>query len=225
LSAAGVAVALIDCEHPDLPSVAIDDVAGGRLAAEHLLELGHRRIAFVGDDEDSPWHFVSSTRRRLGAAAVLAEAGAELIVRRGPHGREEARALSARLLAQPEPPTAIFAASDLQALGVLEAAEAAGLAVPGALSVIGFDDIEMARYVGLTTIAQPLERSGEEGARMLLEAMAGAPRRACRLQLHVVRRSTTAPRGRVPGDAGEVNVTPTGSRRLFHSQDGLMDSA
>ena len=59
----GVAVALIDCEHPALPGVSVDDVAGGRLAAEHLLALGHRRVAFVGDDEDSPWHFVSSTRR------------------------------------------------------------------------------------------------------------------------------------------------------------------
>jgi LacI family transcriptional regulator len=225
LRSAGVAVTLIDCEHPELPGVAIDDVAGGRLAAEHLLALGHRRIAFVGDHEDSPWHFVSSTRRRLGAEAVLAESGANLLVRRGPHGRVQARALAARLLASPEPPTAIFAASDLQALGVLEAAEAAGVSVPGALSMIGFDDIELARCFGLTTVSQPLEHSGEEGARLLLEAMAGAPRRASRLQLHVVRRATTAPRGRVPREEGPNRVAPAGRRRMFERQDGLIHSA
>jgi LacI family transcriptional regulator len=222
-AAAGVAVVLIDCEHEGLAGVSIDDVAGGRLAAEHLVELGHRRIAFVGDDEDSPWDFVSSTRRRVGAAAVLEAEGAELLVRRGPYGREQARAVTARLLALQDPPTAIFAASDLQALGVLEAAEAAGLSVPGDLSVVGFDDIEMARYVGLTTVAQPLERSGQEGARLLLEAISGAPPRASRLQLRLIRRSTTAPMGRVPREA--PSVAPTGRRRMFQRQDGAMYSA
>ena len=154
---------------------------------------------------------------------MLADAGAELIVRRGPHGREEARALTARLLAPQEPPTAIFAASDLQALGVLEAAEAAGVPVPAALSVIGFDDIETARYVGLTTVSQPLELSGEEGARRLLEVMGGAPACATRLQLHIVRRGTTAPRGRVAREA--PIVAPAGRRRMFDRQDGLMYSA
>jgi DNA-binding LacI/PurR family transcriptional regulator len=199
LRAAGVSVVLVDGEHPELPTVSIDDVAGGRLAAEHLLQLGHRRIAFVGDDEESPWGFKSSARRRIGAAAVLAEAGGRLIVRRGPHGRDHARALAARLLGLDDPPTAIFAGSDLQALGVLEAAEAAGLAVPEDLSVIGFDDVELARYVGLTTVAQPLESSGAQGAKLLIEAMDGAPRRACHLDVHVVRRATTASRGRSPG--------------------------
>ncbi len=211
LRAAGISVALVDDEHPELPSVAIDDVAGGRLAVEHLLELGHRRIAFVGDDEESPWGFRSSARRRVGAAAALAEAGGRLIVRRGPHGRRHARALAARLLALDDPPTAIFAGSDLQAVGVLEAAEAAGMSVPGDLSVIGFDDVELARYVGLTTVSQPLETSGAQGARLLIEAMGGAPRRSCRLDLHVVRRATTATRGKSPG--ARTQKTPARGRR------------
>jgi DNA-binding LacI/PurR family transcriptional regulator len=198
LRSAGIAVVLVDGEHPELTSVAIDDTIGGRLAVEHLLELGHRRIAFVGDDEASPWGVRSSARRRIGAAAALAEAGGRLMVRRAPHGRGHARQLAARLLALDDPPTAIFAGSDLQAVGVLEAAEAARVDVPGELSVIGFDDVELARYVGLTTVAQPLESSGAHGARLLMEAMHGAPRRTCRLDLRLVRRSTTASRGRSP---------------------------
>lgn len=191
--AAGVPCVLVDCEHPRLSGVSIDDVEGGRLAAEHLLGLGHRRIAFIGDEErTTPFGFTSSARRRIGASARVREAGVELIVRRGPHGRENARALAAELLALPDAPSAIFAASDSQALGVLEAAEAAGVAVPGDLSVVGFDDIEVARYVGLTTVAQPLEESGVRGARLLLRALEGASRRAQRLQLRLVARATTA---------------------------------
>lgn len=211
LRAAGVAVALVDFEHPELPSVAIDDTAGGRLAVEHLLELGHRRIAFVGDDEESPWGYHSSARRRVGAAAAVAEAGGRLIVRRGPHGRAHARSLAARLLALDDPPTAIFAGSDLQAVGVLEAAEAAAVDVPGDLSVIGFDDVELARFVGLTTVAQPLESSGAQGARLLIEAMAGAPRRTSRLELRLVRRATTASRGRSTGTHNQA--APARGRR------------
>jgi DNA-binding LacI/PurR family transcriptional regulator len=201
--AASVPVVLVDCEHPELPGVAIDDVEGGRLAAEHLLALGHRRIAYVGDDEDAPFGFTSSARRRVGAAAACEQAGADLLVRRGPHGRESARALAADLLALPERPTAIFAGSDTQALGVLEAAEAAGLAVPDELSVMGFDDIEVARYVGLTTIAQPLEQSGTSGARLLLDALEGLPSHSERLDLRLVVRATTAP----PPSAGRTEAS------------------
>jgi len=192
-AAAGVPVVLVDAEHPRLSGVSIDDVDGGRIAAEHLLGLGHRRIAYIGDDEQgAPFGFTSSARRRLGAAAALRAAGLELTVRLGPHGREQARSLAAALLASAEAPTAIFAASDSQALGVLEAAETAGVSVPGDLSVIGFDDIEVARYVGLTTVAQPLEESGVRGARLLLGALEGSPLSAQRLKLRLVARATTA---------------------------------
>ena len=71
----------------------------------------------------------------------------------------------------PDRPTAIFAASDTQALGVLEAARASGISVPEQLSVVGFDDIQVAGYVGLTTVRQPLEESGRRGARLLLDAL------------------------------------------------------
>jgi LacI family transcriptional regulator len=210
--AAGVPIALVDAEHPRLPAVSIDDVEGGRIAAGHLLALGHRRIGFVGDDEGSPFGFTSSGRRRLGAQEATEAAGGSLVVRRGPHGARHARRMAAELLALPERPTAIFAASDGQALGVLEAAEAAGLDVPGDLSVVGFDDVEVARWAGLTTVAQPLERSGRAGAEAVLAAIAGKSIRSCSLGLTLVERSTSA----APGGAA---VTASGRRGegAFHA--------
>jgi DNA-binding LacI/PurR family transcriptional regulator len=210
--AAGVPVVLVDCEHPQLAGVSIDDFEGGRLAAEHLVGLGHTRIAYVGDDEHGAFGFTSSARRRIGAERVLSAAGLRLTVRRSSHGREHARSLAASLLASQERPTAIFAGSDSQALGVLEAAETAGVAVPEELSVVGFDDIEVARYVGLTTVAQPLEQSGVHGARLLLRALQGEQRTAQRLALRLVVRTTTAPPHESRG------TTPHGSvRHEWHS--------
>ena len=89
-------------------------------------------------------------------------------VREGTQSRHVARSIADELLRLPEPPTAVFAASDVQALGVLEAARALGIDVPGQLSVIGFDDIEIASYVGLTTVRQRLFESGRRGAELLL---------------------------------------------------------
>jgi len=195
-AAAGVPVVLIDRRADGAVGVFIDDEAGGRLATQHLLELGHRRIGFVGDIEDGPFGFTSSEARRRGYEAALGDAGLEPrrdLVRLGPHRRDAARAAARDLLALPEPPTAIFAASDHQALGVVEGAAGAGVAVPERLSVVGFDDVELARYCGLTTVAQPLEESGARGADLLLTALAGGEPRPHELQLDLQVRSTTAP--------------------------------
>ena len=108
--------------------------------------------------------------------------------------------LTRELLALRRPPTAIFAASDVQAFGVLDAAARAGLAVPGDLSVIGFDDIELAAAIGLTTVRQPLRESGRVGAQLLLAALDGgetgspdARRRAARRSKWSVRRTVSPP--------------------------------
>ncbi|MDX6724138.1 MAG: LacI family transcriptional regulator [Solirubrobacteraceae bacterium] len=170
----GLAVVLVDAIHGDLPHVVVDDVAGGALAARHLLDAGHRRIAFVGDVEDNPFGFASSERRLRGLRREVERTGLELppeYVRRGPFGRETAGGMALDLLALAEPPTAVFAASDVQAFGVLDAAARAGLSVPGDLSVIGYDDIELAGAIGLTTVRQPLRESGRLGASLLLRAL------------------------------------------------------
>jgi len=196
--AGSVPIVLVDRENPDLPSVHIDDEAGGRLATEHLLELGHTRIAFVGDIEENPYGFDSSARRRRGYAAALHDAGVAIdpaLVRTGPHGRDAARALARDLLEAAVPPSAIFAASDDQALGVLEAAESASVSVPDRLSVVGFDDLEVARYAHLTTVAQPLEASGARGVDLLLDALAGERPRSEQLDCELVVRGTTARTG------------------------------
>ena len=193
---AGVACVLIDCEHPLLPRVVTDDVDGGRLATQHLLDLGHRRIAFIGDGADPAGRFVASPRRRVGWAKALAAAGLPAppdLQRTGRHSEADGRAAALGLLDLPEPPTAIFAASDTQALGVLAAAAERGLDVPGDLAVIGFDDLEIAAHVGLSTVRQPLHESGDLGARLLLAALDGALGGSeVRLPLEVVARRTTA---------------------------------
>ena len=192
----GVPIVLLDRPHPTLPSITIDDREGGRMAAEHLLALGHREIAFLGDREENLFGFDSGKQRREGFEAALAAAGApvrpEWILRR-PHGRDAARAATAELLAGQRRPTAVFATSDVQAIGVLEAAQAAGVPVPEGLSVIGFDNVEAAAYMGLTTIAQPLEESGALGADLLLRALAGETIADRRMALVTVIRGSTGP--------------------------------
>ena len=124
-------VVMVDIGHPRVPHVVTDDVRGGELAAEHLIARGHRRIGFVGDLPPSPFGFTSSEHRREGFRRALRRAGIEPdgeIERRGSHGREEARVLAEGLLRCGDRPTAVFAASDTQALGVLEAAQSVGLA-------------------------------------------------------------------------------------------------
>ena len=194
-AAAEMPVVLVDYPHERLPAVHTDDLAGGRMATEHLLELGHERIAFLGDFEHNYHGFTSSAMRRVGYQEALCAAGLEVdleLVRRASHGREPAAVLTRELLDLANPPTAIFAASDTQAMGVLEAADELGVGVPDDLAVVGYDDIEIARYTGLTTIAQPLEESGAIGAHLLLGALDGGDVPGRQLPVRLVVRSTTA---------------------------------
>jgi LacI family transcriptional regulator len=199
-SRTGAPVVLLDSFHPGLPCLRTDDVAGGILATRHLIELGHRRIAFVGDRGDAGMGFVSSARRRDGYRLALQEAGLPVLPelqREGPHDRLVAHRMTRELLSLPEPPTAIFAASDTQALGVLEAAGCEGVAVPEELSVVGFDDLEVSAYVGLTTVHQPLEESGRRAIQRLVAAVEADDVRPHeeRLELVLAVRRTTAPCG------------------------------
>jgi DNA-binding LacI/PurR family transcriptional regulator len=189
-------VVLVDVGHEDLPHVVIDNVEGGRLATQHLIDKGHRRIGFIGDMRSNPFGFTSSERRRHGYELALRAAEIEpegALQQLGGSRREAARALADALLDGDDPPTAVFAASDIQAMGVLESAAAHGLAVPDDLAVIGFDDIEMAAVLELSTVRQPLLESGTRGADLLLEAIERGDRRAIEdlEPLAVIERSTT----------------------------------
>ena len=192
---------LLDTVAEGLPSVTIDDREGGRLATRHLIDLGHRRIGFVGEPGDNPFGFTAVVHREDGYRVALREAGIEpdpMLVRRGSHVRAAARQMAVDLLQGPDRPTAIVASSDVQAAGVLEAAAQLGLRVPDDLSVIGYDDIEVASLVGLTTVRQPLERSGARAADLVIEALGAsgaAPHTHFdeRMELELVVRSTTRP--------------------------------
>lgn len=174
---ADIPIVLIDADHPALTMlhrVTTDDVEGGRRAAEHLIQLGHRRIGFIGDIINNPFHFVSSRDRCLGYQQALAAASLPFrpeYYAEGEHGRREARDLARSMLSLAERPTAIVAASDTQAVGVLEAARELGLCVPEDLSVIGYDDIEVADMMGLTTMRQMLYEFGQRGVELLLETL------------------------------------------------------
>jgi len=198
LQRAGVAVVLLDAEHPAATRVVVDDVHGGELAAEHLLSLGHERIAFVGDDWPHGFEFRAAGRRYAGYESGLRRAGVTIrreYYRRGPYTRATAQRLTGELLALPEPPTAIFAASDTQALGVIEAVTRSGLAVPGEVSVVGFDDLEIAAYVGLTTVRQPLYESGRKATQLMVDLIGRRQQPGIEelLPLELVVRTTTAP--------------------------------
>lgn len=195
----GLPVVLVDAHHRALPRVVADDVLGGRLASRHLIDLGHRRIGFIGDIPRTPLAFTSSRLRLLGVRRELEAAGLELPdsnVAIGDHSRQRAAELSTRMLSGPKPPTGIVCASDTQAAGVLEAATALGLSVPNDLSVTGYDDLELADHLGLSTIRQPLFTSGLRAVERLLGMVRGEPAGPLRevqpISL-VVRRSTAPP--------------------------------
>lgn len=200
LQQADVPVVLVDTVAAGLSSVMIDDVAGGYVATRCLIDLGHRQIGFIGDSlaEMAAFNFTSSRDRLLGYQQAMREAGLladDTYVRHGIHGRYEARLLARELLQLPTPPTAIFAASDTQAMGVLEAARDRGFTVPDQLSVIGFDDIDVAEYLGLSTVRQPLFESGTRGVAMLLDQLGSMERQAesLLLPIELKLRGTTAP--------------------------------
>jgi len=190
LEAARIPVVLVTpMSEPSAPAmrVGVTNWDGGRAAAEHLLALGHRRLAVVGGDRT---HLYSRARID-GFRSALEVHGAEAPeVVHGDWDRGRAAAAIAPVLAGPDQPTAVFACSDLMAMGVYDAAKAAGLRVPDDLSVVGFDDVPEASWGAppLTTVRQPITEMGEVAVRMLLAA--DAPGEAASAELPRVDLST-----------------------------------
>ncbi len=167
-------VTLSDACTDELNCISPDNVRGAHMATQHLLEMGHRRIAYVGDKFPNAYGFPTGELRYKGYLSALAEYDvphcAEYI-RFGAHGEETAYKLTQPLLALPIPPTAIFAMSDIQAVGCVTAVRDAGLRVPEDISVIGFDDVQLSRYIGLTTVRQHLEQGGYLAMQLLLDML------------------------------------------------------
>ncbi len=176
-------VVVVDRQLPDLEldSVLTDNRQGGRLATQHLIELGHRRIACIS----GPSNLTPSGERLTGFREAMAEAGLEVdeaLILRGDYHPESGRLCTSQLLRSPEPPTAIFACNDLMAYGALRAVAEAGCQAPRDVSIVGFDNIELSGYTSppLTTIAQPKEEIGRLATLLLAERMANkalAPRK------------------------------------------------
>ncbi len=178
-----------------LPTVDSDNFTGGVLATQHLLELGHTRIGYLAGRPD----LESSRLREAGFRKALADAGVpvdENLIRIGSYSREDSHAPASELLSLPDRPTAIFAANDLSALGIIDVARQLGIEVPRDLSVVGFDDIpDSAQSTPpLTTVQQPLQRMGAEAIRLLLALLDGEPPddHHVRLPVSLVRRGSSA---------------------------------
>ena len=201
----GLSVVLVHSPLPKVPTVCADNRQGGRLAAEHLLRLGHRAIGIVSAlplDE-------GMADREAGFLDALREAGlatdrSSVPVTYGDHQIEGGRVATTELLAHEPGLTAIFVLNDLMALGALEAARESGRRIPQDLSIVGFDDIPFAALANppLTTVGQPIRQLGEQAADLLLHVIEhgaapaqdqGAPN--VLLPNRLIQRASTAPIG------------------------------
>ncbi|HEX3205925.1 MAG TPA: substrate-binding domain-containing protein, partial [Propionibacteriaceae bacterium] len=183
-----------------VPSVGATNWRGGVTAVQHLLELGHRRIAMLrGYDclvDDARYH---------GYVAALTEAGIALdpsLTQRADFRFEPAVSAATNMVRLPDRPTGVFASNDLEALGVIEAARREGLGVPGDLSVVGFDDNLLAATSSpqLTTVRQPFAEMGQVAHRLLTDQMEGREPNSLRVELAttLIVRGSTAPPPHVP---------------------------
>jgi LacI family xylobiose transport system transcriptional regulator len=182
---------------PDVPSVGSANWSGGLMATRHLTDLGHTRIAAITGPED----MMCSLARLDGFRSAMNKAGItidESLVRFGDFTVSGGRAIAKELLELDDRPTAIFAGSDLQALGVFDAARNLGIRVPDELSVVGYDDLQLSQWTSpsLTTIHQPLAQMAEEAARLVVRMseseLESIPRMDLATRL-VVRESTAVP--------------------------------
>jgi LacI family transcriptional regulator len=185
----------VEYNHPGFSSIDIDNESGGNLAAQYLINKGYRRCAFLGDAGDQVYSVHPSDQRLAGFKKGLVEAGTELpdhYICLQPYGREKVVTQAHILLDLDVPPEAIFAASDLQAVGVLKAAHQRKMRVPGDLAVIGFDDIDIAEFMELTTINQELNESGRLAAELLVTRISdrSRPIQNIKLPLTIKERST-----------------------------------
>lgn len=179
----------------DIPTVGSNNWNGGLAATQHLLGLGHRRIGMISGPDD-----VLCSRARVdGYRSAHAEANVpyeETLVRWGNFDADMGYEHGRDLLTQAEPPTAIFAGSDVQALGVLRAARELKLRVPEDLSVVGYDNVPFTEWLGLTTVEQPLRAMSRTATQMLVALARGEEPALRRVDLAtslVVRESTSSP--------------------------------
>ena len=190
------ALVFFDARQLALPTIVLENRAGARRAVEHLIGLGHRRIAFIAGTKRTG----QSAERERGYAEALAAAGIAVdprLVVDGAFNQPGGFAATRRLLDLEMPPTAIFAANDEMAFGAIDAVASRGLKVPADISVVGFDDISTASHVypRLTTMHQPYEALAERAVREVVEMIEGRAPSAQRIAFatELVVRDSTGP--------------------------------
>ncbi|MBN1966986.1 MAG: LacI family DNA-binding transcriptional regulator [Anaerolineae bacterium] len=181
----------------DLPCVDVDNVASARMAVEHLIALGHQRIAHISN---APLTYTASRDRLAGYRIALAEAGLPVdpaLISYGSFTDDSGYAAMTDLLARPERPTAVFVASDVVALGAIQAIREHGLRIPDDISVIGFDDIPFMSYIepGLTTIHLPAIELGYQAGQIMLRLLQeeSIPTPRILLETELIVRGSTGP--------------------------------
>jgi DNA-binding LacI/PurR family transcriptional regulator len=197
LGALGLPLASVGIPGRGISSVGIDDEAGARTAVNHLVNLGHERIALIGGGSE-PLHFTVPHDRLAGYRGALADAGLPVLPGYEMDGQFTfvgGEAAMAGLLALPDPPTAVFAESDEMAVGAMRAVRQAGLSVPDDVSIVGFDDHELATMMDLTTVAQPVHDQGRIAAQMLLDRIGGGADERRWVPTRLVLRASTCPPG------------------------------
>lgn len=198
LASAQAAVVTIGSHTPHFDAVTIDNYGAARLAARHLIDLGHRHLALIGGGPDAGLSFRVPRERCAGFLAEVAEHLPD-----HPPSHQQSGGFSfdggveamERLLAAPQRPTGVFAMSDELAMGAMKAVRTAGLRCPEDISIIGIDDHDLADFAGLTTIRQPVVDHGAVAARLLLRRVAepDAPTEVHLAETTLVVRSTTGP--------------------------------
>lgn len=192
----GVPIGSVGSPAPGFSSVGIDDFAAARMATNHLVNLGHSRIAMIGAGDSIPTHFITPDDRSDGYRAALMAAGLEAPGEYsvdGSYTTDGGEAAMVELLSLPNPPTAVFAQSDEMAMGALRAIRRSGLACPRDISVVGIDDHQLSRMFDLTTVAQPAELQGEIAAKQLLACLDGEAPRVEQVATRLILRGTTHP--------------------------------
>lgn len=200
LAASRMAVATVGLDTGRFDSVGIDNVAAAREAVAHLVELGHRRIGYIGGGIDEALSFQSAGLRLRGMTELLSEAGIELrpdLVLHGGFTVDGGREAMSYLLERDPAMTAVFCASDEMAIGAMRAARDSGLHVPDDISVVGFDDHVVAEAVGLTTVHQSVSLMAARAASMVLDRVSSDLRESRQLVLEtkLIRRSSSGPVG------------------------------
>ena len=193
----GIPLTLLGFDHEGCNSVKVDDVLGGKIATQHLIDYGHKEIGILSGERDTALNFHVSNDRSRGFLDVMETAGLEWNPEfeiRGDYNIQTSEIAMESFLRRKKLPSAIFCHSDEMAFGAMKAIRKKGMRIPEDISIIGFDDHEMSQYVGLTTVSQPPQFLGQMAAAATIASITNPENQMKHLSVStsLVLRETTA---------------------------------